>query len=104
LKFVILVASKGNHHLKAYSHPEHWTQALPLVLLGIQTSMKEDIGCTAAELVYGTTLRLPGEFFIASTSNCSDPNSYVAQLRAHFRGSHYSLDYWTTGLDYWTDP
>lgn len=37
--------------------------ALPLVLLGIRTALKEDIASTAAEMVYGTTLRLPGEFF-----------------------------------------
>ena len=49
--------------LKASPQPEHWTNMLPLVLLGIRTSLKQDLGCTAAELVYGTSLRLPGEFF-----------------------------------------
>jgi len=48
--------------LKAYSHPDRWTEALPLVLLDIHTSLKDDIGCTSAELVYGCTLHLPGEF------------------------------------------
>ncbi|XP_037568144.1 uncharacterized protein LOC119449019 [Dermacentor silvarum] len=44
---------------------EHsWVEALPLVLLGIRSTLKADIGCSAAELVYGTTLRLPGEFFV----------------------------------------
>ena len=41
----------------------HWTKVLPLILLGICTTFKQDFHCTAAELVYGTTLRLPGEFF-----------------------------------------
>ena len=67
--------------LKAHPHPEQWTEALPLILLGIRTYLKEDIGCTAADLVYGTTLRLPGEFFSPSTGSCSDPSSYVARLR-----------------------
>ena len=49
--------------LKSSLDPTHWTEALPMVLLGIRTSLKHDIGCCAAELVYGTTLRLPGEFF-----------------------------------------
>nr|VZI48402.1 unnamed protein product [Spirometra erinaceieuropaei] len=31
-----------------------WSVNLPLVLLGIRSSVKEDIQCTAAELVYGT--------------------------------------------------
>ena len=39
---------------------------LPLVLLGIRTALKEDLACTVAEMVYGVTLRLPGEFFAAS--------------------------------------
>ena len=38
-----------------------WFQALPLVLLGIRTSLKEDLHHSSAELVYGTKLRLPGE-------------------------------------------
>lgn len=33
----------------------------PLILLGIHTSLKEYLGCTSAELVYGGSLRLPGE-------------------------------------------
>ncbi len=42
--------------LKAQLNPPAWINALPFVLLGIRTALKEDI---AAELVYGTTLRLP---------------------------------------------
>lgn len=41
-----------------------WTESLPVVLLGIHTALKDDIHCSAAELVYGTTVRLPGEFFL----------------------------------------
>ena len=50
--------------LKASPHPEQWTDMLHLMLLGIRTSLKEDLQCTVAELVYGTSLRLPGEFFV----------------------------------------
>ena len=49
--------------LKAQPHPQHWTTSLPMVLLGVRTALKVDLGCTAAELVYGTSLRLPGDFF-----------------------------------------
>ncbi|KOC68814.1 hypothetical protein WH47_10802, partial [Habropoda laboriosa] len=35
---------------------------LPTVLLGLRTSFNEDIGATAAEMLYGTTLRLRGCF------------------------------------------
>jgi len=33
------------------------------VLLGIRTVFKDDLGCSTVELLYGTTLRIPGEFF-----------------------------------------
>ncbi len=36
-----------------------WTTTLPLALLGIRTSLKEDLGHSSAELLYGATLRLP---------------------------------------------
>lgn len=67
--------------LKAQPNPEHWTDALPLVLLGIRTALKEDITCTAAELVYGTSLRLPGEFFTTSSHDGVDPSTYVTGLQ-----------------------
>ena len=40
-----------------------------MVLLDICAAVNEDIHCTAAELVYDTTLRLLGEFFYASPSD-----------------------------------
>lgn len=42
---------------------EKWTSYLPMILLGFRTTFKEDLGASPAELVYGTTLRVPGEFF-----------------------------------------
>lgn len=39
-----------------------WTEALPLVLLGMRSAWKDDIQATPAELVYGETLTLPGQF------------------------------------------
>ena len=60
--------------------------ALPLILLGIRTALKEDTSSTAAEMVYGTTLRLPGEFFTASpTTSLADPSDYVYQFKAHIQ-------------------
>ena len=37
----------------------NWLEALPIVLLG-RSTLKEDLHCTSAELVYGTILCLPG--------------------------------------------
>ena len=59
-----------------------------MVLLGIRTALKEDLHCTAAELVYGVTLRLPAEFFDSSGSKDLDPVSYVARLKATMQQLH----------------
>ena len=72
--------------LKSYQDPNNWMNSLPLVLLGIRTAVKEDVGCTAAELVYGTTLRLPGEFFDQPKSDqLPNQTTYVAQLKTAMR-------------------
>ena len=77
--------------LKAQPNPSAWMDALPFVLLGIRTALKADISTTAAEMVYGTTLRLPGEFFSPSSNNtttCTDPTNYVNQLKNHIQKLH----------------
>lgn len=59
-----------------------WTESLPIVLLGLRSAWKEDLKCTVAELLYGETLRLPGEFLQNSRTNISEPQELVAQLRS----------------------
>ena len=71
--------------LKAQPNADNWVEHLPMVLLGIRTALKEDLHCSAAELVYGTTLRLPAEFFDSSSSNELDPVNYVAKLRSNMQ-------------------
>ena len=53
--------------LTAQGHTD-WITTLPLVLLGIRTALKADIGNSSAELVYGSRLRLPGEFLCDTSS------------------------------------
>ena len=68
--------------LKCHCNPSHWTESLPMILLGIRTALKEDFQCTVAKMVYGTTLRLPGEFFNPTQdTNMADPASYVTRLK-----------------------
>ena len=56
------------------------------MLLGVRTQLKDDLHCTAAELVYGTTLRLPGEFFDESKAEATpDPVCYVTRLKTTMR-------------------
>ena len=41
----------------------NWVDDLPLILLAWRNTIKEDLGCSPAELVFGTPLTLPGEYF-----------------------------------------
>ena len=52
-----------------------------MVLLGIHTTLKNDLHCSAAELVYGTTLCLPARFFHGSGSNTIDQVTYISKLK-----------------------
>ncbi|GFQ93956.1 transposon Ty3-I Gag-Pol polyprotein [Trichonephila clavata] len=61
--------------------PTKWTESIPLVLLGLRTALKEDLQCTSAELVYGSPLRLPAEFFETPSLNV-DPHEFLKNLRA----------------------
>ena len=67
--------------LKAQLDVRSWTESLPMVLLGIRTALKDDLHCTAAELVYGVSLRLPGEFFSPSSLTLLPEDGYITRLK-----------------------
>ena len=48
--------------IMAHESPNPWTTTLPAVLLGTRSAVKELLGRSAAEMIYGMTLGLPGEF------------------------------------------
>ena len=60
----------------------NWLDSLPLVLLGLRTALKQDLSCSTAELVYGTTLRITGEF-LSPNPGClaGHPTTNVAQFK-----------------------
>lgn len=62
-------------------HSDTWFTALPMVLLGLRSALKEDLQCSAAELVYGEPLRLPGELVVPVNKNSPESSEFVAQLR-----------------------
>ncbi|GBP34510.1 hypothetical protein EVAR_29907_1 [Eumeta japonica] len=64
---------------------EHWTECLQLVLLGVRSAYKDDLKASCAELVYGETLRLPGEFISPSPTKMTDISDYIARLRSFVR-------------------
>ncbi|BHF67819.1 hypothetical protein SprV_0301084800 [Sparganum proliferum] len=72
--------------LRAADDPENWTEHLPLVLLGIRSSLKSDLDCSAAELVFGATVRLPGQM-ISPTPRVAveDPTNLLHRLRQFLR-------------------
>ncbi|GFU01383.1 RT_RNaseH domain-containing protein [Trichonephila clavipes] len=73
---------------------ERWTEVLPIILLGLRASLKEDILCTPAELVFGTTIRLPGEMFDSSKPD-DDVVNFVSKLKSHMQ-SHFTLNHQST--------
>ena len=57
---------------------------LPMVMLGIRTAWREDINCSPAQLVYGTDLHLPGEFFEAQRTSTIPPG-FLHELQETMR-------------------
>ncbi|KAK4467571.1 hypothetical protein MN116_000278, partial [Schistosoma mekongi] len=53
---------------------------LPMILLGIRNTIKEDIGYTSSQLVYGTTLTLPGRLVHSPDENASSTMDFTSQL------------------------
>ncbi|CAH8600269.1 unnamed protein product [Schistosoma bovis] len=68
-----------------------WASKLPLVMLSLRSTIKQDIECCPSELVYGTTLRLPGEFFTAGKSVPTDIADYVQRLKQHMSSLRITL-------------
>ncbi|XP_052855250.1 uncharacterized protein LOC128264010 [Drosophila gunungcola] len=57
-----------------------WPELLPIVLLGLRNCLKEDLKSSAAEMLYGTTIRMPNEFFEDLDVNV-DPATFIGDFR-----------------------
>lgn len=66
--------------LTARLNTMNWTYELPTVLLGLRAAYKTDIGASAAELVFGKTLRLPGEFYGEAITTSNTPSHFMSHL------------------------
>nr|VZI50186.1 unnamed protein product [Spirometra erinaceieuropaei] len=54
----------------------------PLVLLGIRSALKPDVDCSAAELVFGSNVRLPGEMISPTPQGADEyPTNLLHRLR-----------------------
>jgi len=65
------------------THHSDWVDRLPFVLLGLRSAVKEDLAASPAQLTFGTTLRLPGDFFIEQ-KNLLPPDQLRENLASHF--------------------
>lgn len=76
---------------------ENWVNSVPTILLGLRTTLKEDIGMSSAELVYGTNINLPGQFLSTSSLKLSH-SEFLNNLQDNFRvlkpvsGSNHSVN------------
>lgn len=53
--------------IRATNEPKNWYHSLPWILLGIRSSIIDDLNVAPAQILYGQTLRLPGELVISNT-------------------------------------
>lgn len=80
------LVERMHRHLKSalMCHNDTWHRALPIVLLGMRSSFKEDLQASPADLVYGEPLHLPGEFVCPSSLlGLIGDSAFAEQLRKH---------------------
>lgn len=67
--------------LKCHNN-ENWLHSLPVVLLGLRSTIKPDIEATVSELVYGSTIRIPSDFMeVGTLCNSKEPHIFIQSLR-----------------------
>nr|VZI51578.1 unnamed protein product [Spirometra erinaceieuropaei] len=72
--------------LRAVDDTGNWSDNLPLAFLGIRAALKSDLGYSAAELGFGTTLRLLGEMITPTPRRADEtPDNLVHRLRQFMR-------------------
>ncbi|XP_029646742.1 uncharacterized protein LOC115220737 [Octopus sinensis] len=70
--------------LRATPDPQSWTESRPIFLLGCRTAVKTEVDFSSAELLYGTTLALPGTMLAPANSSHPDPTSYATRPPSYF--------------------
>lgn len=63
---------------------QRWGDCLSTVLLGLRTCYKDDIKSSAAEMLYGMPLKIPGEFFTEDEPP-NDPEFFIEKHREIMR-------------------
>lgn len=70
--------------LRAHGSVDNWTASLPLVLLGIRTSLN-DQGFTPAQAVFGSNIALPSHYFSAGDNSAPPADTPLNDLFATVR-------------------
>ncbi|GFU83843.1 RT_RNaseH domain-containing protein [Trichonephila clavipes] len=84
-----MIEELGNHPLKSAIKchaTERWTEVLPIILLGLTSSLKKIFLCTPAELVWNhySTAR---EMFDSSKPD-DDVVNFISKLKSHMQSLH----------------
>lgn len=61
------------------TNSNQWTKELPMVLLGLRSAIKEDTGFSPAQMTFGKSIRLPGDFFVQTGETINDAE-YTTKL------------------------
>ena len=69
--------------IRARLHDNSWLDSLPLELLGLRSAWREGPEATPAELLYGSSLRLPGQF--VPGSELSSPSQPMSSIVTSFQ-------------------
>ena len=64
-----------------------WMDHLPFVLLGLRSAVRDDTDCSPADLLYGSSFRLPADLLSEDPASGPPPSSFVADLRDVMRSS-----------------
>jgi cleavage and polyadenylation specificity factor subunit 1 len=58
-----------------------WTESISTVMLGLRSTIREDIKHSPAEMLYGESISLPGAFFAKNNEKFSSEHDFVENLR-----------------------
>ncbi|XP_024867458.1 uncharacterized protein LOC112451806 [Temnothorax curvispinosus] len=64
---------------------EEWAEILPVIMMGIRAAWKEDLQTTPAEIVFGESIRLPGQFLEETCAKFDDTEDFAARLNKIIR-------------------
>ena len=72
----------------------NWVQALPLTLMSIRSAVKEDLGVSSAQIIYGEAIRVPGAFFPMKSQPCFASQEYLRDLQKYMTDTQYISPRW----------